>query len=145
LRTRVAATVVGLVLSTVLVATSSSGASFSGTTANAGNSAAADQLSAPSGLTATASTVACRISLSWTATSSTWATGHHVYRTGSTSGPYNLIATVTPRTTTTYADESTALKVGLNYYYQVRAYHGSWLSPWSNTAGATAPASCLGG
>lgn len=134
----------GLLLSALMVL-QASGARMSGTTANAGNSYSATSLSAATGLSATPDTIQCKITLSWTASPTTWASGHNVYRSTSSGGSFNLIATVSPRTTTTYADTDAALKTGLNYYYQVRAYYTgtTWLSPWSNMTSAAAPAACL--
>jgi len=139
-----AAGVSGLLLSTFMVL-QASGARMGGSTANTGNSASAGQLAAPSGLSASADTLICRITLSWTASSTTWASGHKVYRSTSSGGPFALIATVSPRTTTTYADTDAALRAGVNYYYQIRAYYSTttWLSAWSNTASAAGPAPCL--
>lgn len=139
-----AAVVFGLLVSTFMVL-QASGARMSGNTTNAGNSAGADALAAPSGLSASPQTLVCRINLSWTATSTTWASGHKVYRSTSSGGPFALIATVSPRTTTTYADQDATLSAGVTYYYQIRAYYSTttWLSAWSNTASAAGPAPCL--
>lgn len=134
----------GLLLSTLMVL-QASGARMSGSTANTANSFSATSLSAASGLSATADTIQCKITLSWTASPTTWASGHKIYRSTTSGGSFNLIATVNPRTTTTYADTDAALKTGLHYYYQVRAHYTgtTWLSPWSNMASTAAPASCL--
>ena len=82
---------------------------------------ATDTLAPPTALSAVGGTTAV---LSWTATVQTYATGYHVYRAAALAGPYALLATVTPRTTTTYTD---APAVG-TYYYTVRAYYQSWES-----------------
>lgn len=118
---------------------------MSGSTANTGNSATAGQLAAATGLSASSDTLICRITLSWTATSTTWASGHKAYRSTSAGGPFALIATVSPRTTTTYADQDAALRAGVTYYYQIRAYYSTttWLSAASNTANAAGSAPCL--
>lgn len=143
-RAWLAAAVVGLLLSTLWVL-QASGANFGASTANAGNSATAATITAPTGVSATASAVACRINVTWTMTSTTWASGYHVYRSGSSGGPFNYVGTTLGRANQAYNDESATLKAALNYYYQVRAYYGTWLSPWSNTASATGPALCGGG
>lgn len=106
----------------VFADTSSSSASF-GT----------DTLSPPSGLSATGGTSG---SLSWTATPKTWATGYHVYRATALAGPYSQIATVTPRSSTTYADSPAAG----TYWYIVRAYYQSWESVGAGPASATVSA-----
>ena len=67
--------------------------------------------------------------LTWTATVDTRATGYRVLRSTVSGGPYSLVATVTPRTTTTYVD----VVVGLGTrYYVLQAYYGSWTSVNSN-------------
>ena len=82
---------------------------------------ATDTLTPPTALSAAGGTTAM---LTWTATVRTYATGYHVYRATALAGPYTLLATVTPRTTTMYTD---APAVG-TYYYTVRAYYQSWES-----------------
>jgi hypothetical protein len=67
--------------------------------------------------------------LTWTATVDTRATGYLVFRSTTSGGPYALVATVTPRTTTTYTD----VVVGLGTrYYVLQSYYGSWTSANSN-------------
>lgn len=142
--TRTAATVLGLLLSTFLVM-SASDARFTSATANTGNSASAATMAAPTGVSASASAVACRINVTWTMTTTTWATGYKVYRSGSTAGPFSLVGTTVGRMNQAYNDESASLKAAIDYYYQVRSYYGNWLSPWSNSASATGPVVCGGG
>ncbi|MCH7585701.1 MAG: hypothetical protein IH941_11200 [Acidobacteria bacterium] len=83
----------GLLLSGTLSA-------FSSLTDNAGNLAAAPALNPPTDPTAPCGT---SITLDWTATPDTYATGHRVFRATSPGGPYSQIAEVTPRTTTSTA------------------------------------------
>lgn len=67
--------------------------------------------------------------LTWTATVDTRATGYIVLRSTVSGGPYTQIATVTPRTTTTYVD----VVVGLGTrYYVLQSYYESWTSVNSN-------------
>ena len=58
-------------------------------------------LAAPTGLGAAGGT---NIVLTWTATTSTFATGYNVLRSSTSGGPYTQIAQVTPSTATTYTD-----------------------------------------
>jgi hypothetical protein len=104
---------------------------------NGSNAFTADTLNAPTGLTATGGS---SISLSWTATSDTYASGYHVLRSTTSGGSYTQIAQVTPRTTTTYVDSPGAG----GYYYVVRAYYQNWESVDSNqaAAGDTGLANC---
>ena len=89
-----------------------------------------DTLDPPSGLMAAGG---ASITLNWTATADTYATGHRVYRSTSSGGPYGQIAEVTPRTTTTYIDNPAAG----TYFYVTRAFHQNWESMDSNEASAT--------
>ena len=62
--------------------------------------------------------------VSWVATTDTYASGHRVFRAASSGGPFTQIAQVTPRTTTTYADSPGPG----TFYYVVRSYFQSWES-----------------
>lgn len=96
---------------------------------NGSNAFNADTLNPAASLSATGG---ASISLSWTATSDTYASGHHVLRSSTSDGSYTQIAQVTPRTTTTYVDSPGAG----TYYYVVRAYYQNWESVDSNEATA---------
>jgi len=124
------------------MALQSTSAAMRGTTTTGGSQWTADQLSPASNLSVTPGAV-CVMYLSWTATPSTWATGHKVYRTANLANGYSLVATVVGRTTTTYNDTDSSMKFGLRYYYVVRAYRGAWLSADSNSVNALAPAACV--
>jgi hypothetical protein len=69
------------------------------------------------------------VTLTWTATVDARATGYQVLRSTTSGGPYTQIATVNPRTTTTYID--LPLVPG-TYHYVLRTYFGSWTSVNSN-------------
>lgn len=73
--------------------------------------------------------------LTWTATPDTYATGHEVWRSTTSGSGYALVATVTPRTTTTWTD--TTVSPLTTYYYVVRAVANSWSSTFSNQVQAT--------
>ena len=96
---------------------------------NGSNAFDADTLNPAASLNATGG---ASISLSWTATSDTYASGYHVLRSTTSGSGYAQIAQVTPRTTTTYIDSPS---VG-TYYYVVRAYYQNWESVNSNEATA---------
>jgi hypothetical protein len=99
-------------------------------------------LAAPTGLTATAGCVglaAAKVTLGWTATASTFATGYDVYRAVG-AGPSTFLASVSPRTTVAYVDTSVALLT--SYTYTVKTRFASW-SKASVTASATTAAVCL--
>ncbi len=116
----------------LLLGIPTAGAFVTNPTSNDANSFTADILAPPTGLTAACGTT---ITLDWTATVDTYATGHRVFRATTPGGPYSQIAQITPRTTVTYDDTPAAG----TYYYVVRAYYLSWESVDSNEVeGATA-------
>ncbi|MCP4303970.1 MAG: hypothetical protein GY788_03630 [bacterium] len=102
-------------------------ASFSNGTSNDTNSFEADILAPATGLGASCGAT---VALDWTATVDMYATGHRVFRSTTSGGPYSQIAEVTPRTTVTYGDTPAA---GI-YYYVVRAYYLGWESSESGEA-----------
>ena len=114
-----------------------SSASFTATTDNTTNSFGGDTLDPPTSVTATGTGP---VTIDWTATADTYATGHRVFRSTSTGGPYTQIATTTPRTTTSYIDNPASG----TYYYVVRAYHQGWESADSNEVTATVSAFVAG-
>jgi hypothetical protein len=87
-------------------------------------------LNPPTGLAAAAALL-LRVNLSWTATTDPRATGYQVLRGTANGGPYSQVATVTPKTATSYQD--TVPLPGI-YYYVLRTYYDSWTSSNSNQA-----------
>ena len=104
---------------------------FSDTKAVGGNAFITDTLDPPTGLSTTGGSC---ISLEWTATADTYASGHRVLRGTTTGGPYTQISEVTPRATTTYADSP----ADGTYYYVLRSFFQNWESGNSGEATATA-------
>lgn len=92
-----------------------------------------DTLHPPTSLSATRSGLG--VSLTWTATVDPRATGYQVLRSTTNGGPYTQIATVTPRTTTSYLNSP--VLPGM-YYYVLQTYFGSWTSGNSNQASVLA-------
>ncbi len=122
----------GLVSLAVLLAaavTQSSLSLFTDIFNNGSNAFSSDTLDPPTGLGATGG---ASISLNWTATPDTYASGHRVFRSSTSGSGYTQIAQVTPRTTTTYVDSPGAG----TYYYVLRAYYQNWESVDSNEATA---------
>jgi len=82
---------------------------------------------------------AATVTLSWTATTSGWASGTQILRSSTSGGPYTQIAQITGLSTTTYNDTP---GTG-NYYYVVRGYYNgngaNWTSPNSNEAADNKP------
>lgn len=121
--------------SAVLAVSASVGASlaaFRSIAQNTGSSLQTDALAAPANLTATNGST---VSLSWTASPSTWASGYRVYRATTSGGPYSPIADVVGQATTSYNDTPG----GGTFYYLVRAYYAgsSWVSPETNEVSAS--------
>jgi hypothetical protein len=102
------------------------------------------QLAAPTGLSATGGCSTGipklpRVTLSWTATTSTFATGYDVYRAVG-GGTQTLLTTLSPRTVASYVDS--AVIVATSYTYSVRTRYALW-SKASSNASATTPVVCL--
>lgn len=100
----------------------------------------ADTLNPPTnlqctGLPSCTVTFLTKPTLTWTATPDTYATGHEVWRSTTSGSGYALVASVTPRTTTTWTDTTVAPLT--TYYYVVRAVANSWTSTFSNQVQAT--------
>jgi hypothetical protein len=87
-----------------------------------------ETLDPPTNLDATA-TLGLIVTLTWTPTVDTRATGYEVLRSTTSGGPYTQVGTATPRTATTFDD--VPLVPG-TYYYVLRTYYGSWTSANSN-------------
>lgn len=92
--------------------------------ATATSTMSTDTLAAPSNLTSGLCLLGS-VTLSWTATPSTWADGYEI-RWGTTSGgPYTTGSTTSVLPTTTV----TGLSILTTYHFVVRAYDGAWRSP----------------
>jgi len=93
-----------------------------------------ETLDPPTSLSAAAALL-LRVNLSWTATVDIRATGYQVYRGTANGGPYSLITTISPGTTTTYQD---TVPLPGQYYYVLKTSFGSWTSVNSNQASVLA-------
>ena len=118
-----------------LVALPRAGASFTALTDNIGNAFSSDTLEPPTALTATSTT---DVTLDWTATGDTYASGHRIYRATNPGGPYVQIAEITPRTTVSYVDDPPPG----TYFYIARAFFASWESGDSNEDTGGTPFAC---
>lgn len=93
-----------------------------GSTVSVGSNAfTTTTLAAPTGPAATGGT---NVVLTWTATTSTFATGYNILRSSTNGGPYSQLVQVTPRTTVTYTDNASAG----TYYYVLQSYFQNWIS-----------------
>ena len=89
-----------------------------------------DTLDPPTSLGATGGS---SVALSWTATVDTYASGYDVLRGTASGGPYSVVNSVSPRTTTSTSDVPS---VAGTYYYVLRSVFQSWTSVNSNQASA---------
>jgi hypothetical protein len=88
-----------------------------------------------SGLPSCTVTFLTKPTMTWTATPDTYATGYQVWRSTTSGSGYTQVASVTPRTTTTWTD--TAVSPLTTYYYVVRAVANSWTSAFTSQVQAT--------
>ncbi|HXC44987.1 MAG TPA: hypothetical protein VNU24_00160 [Solirubrobacteraceae bacterium] len=65
------------------------------------------------------------VEVTWSATSSSYATSYTVERATASAGPYTSLANV-PIAETSYTDQSSALANSTTYYYRVSATYRSW-------------------
>ena len=107
--------------------------------------ARSDTLTAPTSVTAVG---ACQsivlgpyVTINWTATNSSFASGYNIRRSATSGGTYTQVGTVNGRTTTSFTD--TSVSSNTTYYYVVQAKHLNWTSNVSNEATALTPLLCL--
>jgi hypothetical protein len=134
-----AASILALVSAVMLMLTVSTGATFTAPTANPSNQIATATLVAPTGVSAPVQSNGGTVRVMWTATSSTWATGHRIYRSTSAAGPFTLIQQIAGRTTLTYDDVP---GVG-TFFYVVKGYYDANGANWSSVDSAQATAKPL--
>jgi hypothetical protein len=91
-------------------------------------------LKPPTGVSATGGSA---VALSWTASTSTGATGYKIERSTTLAGVYTQIGTATPLSATSYLDSPAAG----TYWYRLSTYIGSWTSPTTTPVSATVAAS----
>lgn len=102
---------------------------FSNTAAGGPFTVATGTLAAPG--KAAAAQVSCRsnrspeIEVSWSATSSTYASAYTVERATVSTGPYASVSSV-PVGETSYLDKSASLAFSTTYYYRVSVAYRSW-------------------
>ena len=94
---------------------------------------AADTLAPPTGLSASGGAT---VSLTWTPSVDTYATGYAIYRSATSGSGYVLVSTATPGTAASKTDSPGAG----TWYYVVRTTVGSWDSVDSNQATAVVTA-----
>ena len=81
------------------------------------------------------------IEVSWSATSSSYASTYTVERATAGSGPYTSVSSV-PIGETTYIDKSASLTYSTTYYYRVSAVYRSWTAASTAASVKTSSKSC---
>jgi hypothetical protein len=119
--------VLGVVALTVAIPVSLAG--FVDTASSTGSFTAAT-LAPPTGVSATGGST---VTLSWTASTSTGATGYVVERATALAGPYGQIGTATPISATSFPDNPAAG----TYWYRLSTYVGNWRSATTSPVSAT--------
>ena len=120
--------ILALVSAVLLMLTLTSAATFTAPTTNPSNQLATATLAAPTGVSAIVQSNGGTVRVAWTATSSTWASGHRVFRAPSSGGPYSQIQQIAGRATVTYDDVP---GVG-TFYYVVRGYYDANGANWES-------------
>jgi hypothetical protein len=82
------------------------------------------------------------IEVSWSATSSTWASTYTVERATASAGPYTSVASVAINKTS-YTDKSGSLGYSTTYYYRVAAVYESWSATSTAASVKTLNSLCL--
>ena len=144
MRTRLAVASAMIVAAIIGASAGATGARFTDGGGVNSNSFSSATLQPPTGLGAAAACVGlgnAKITLTWTATTSTFADGYDVYRGTASGGPYSNIAHVTGRTTVSYVN--TGLTTNKTYYYVLQSTAYGWTSANSGQASATTPLICL--
>jgi len=131
--------ILALVSAVLLMLTLTSVATFTAPTANPSNQLATATLAAPTGVSATVQSNGGTVRVTWTATSSTWASGHRVFRGTNSGGPYSQIQQIAGRATVTYDDVP---GVG-TFYYVVRGYYNANGANWESVNSGQASAKPL--
>jgi hypothetical protein len=131
--------ILALVSAAFLMLTLTSSATFTAPTANPSNQLATATLSAPTGVSAIVQSNGGTVRVAWTATSSTWASGHRVFRATNAGGPFSQIQQITGRTTVIYDDVP---GVG-TFFYVVRGYYDTNGANWESVNSAQASAKPL--
>lgn len=106
-----------------------------------GNTFSTATLASPTGHSAEAScSGGLKVTLTWTASTSSFADGYDAYRSTADGGPYTSIAHVSGRTTAAYSDDGVTLST--TYFYVLQSTANNWTSLNSTQASASTPASC---
>ncbi len=136
--------VLGIVLAVALASASISAATFSIAAGGGSMAISSATLLAPTGVGAVQTNcknnAASKVTVSWTATSSTFATGYTIQRATVSAGPYATVGTVAFGTNSFL--NSTGLAYSTTYYYQVLSTYRSWTATSSTVSVKTKSRFC---
>lgn len=82
------------------------------------------------------------IEISWSATSSSYATSYTVERATASAGPYTALTSIALGGATSYTDTSGSLGYSTTYYYRVAVVFHSWSATSATTSIRTLSKSC---
>ncbi|MHB8668961.1 MAG: hypothetical protein ACYDAD_00115 [Acidimicrobiales bacterium] len=86
-----------------------------------------------------------QVKVSWTPTTSTFADGYQILRSGTVGGPYSLVTTVAGQPSTSGVDRSGTLQFSQTYFYVVQAAKATnWTSPNSTEVTYNSPSLLCG-
>ena len=117
-----------LVSASLLMLSMTTGAGFTAPTTNPSNQLGTATLAAPTSPSATVQSNGGTVRVAWTATTSSWASGHRVYRGTSSGGPYVLVQQLAGLASVTFDDTP---GVGI-FYYVVRGYYNANGANWES-------------
>lgn len=141
---RIAASVVACVTMST-ANTTSAAAQWSATTTLSTDSHALT-LAPPSALSASVGCLAVvllpRVTLTWTASPSTFTAGYDILRSTVSGGPYTQVGSASGGATTTFTD-SASLGLNITYYYVIRGRRSNWISAQTAQISAKTPLICL--
>jgi fibronectin type 3 domain-containing protein len=143
---RYSSAIVALVMTVTLASAPVALAVFGHTATGGPLTLASATLAAPGSVKA--AQVGCRtnktpeIEVSWSATSSTYATSYTVERATTGSGPYTSVASV-PIGETSSTDKSASLGYSTTYYYRVTTVFHSWSTSSTSASVKTLSKYCL--
>ena len=143
MRGLVAAIVVCLI---ALTTTDPAAAQWSGTTALFNAPSQSQTLAPPTSLSASTGCVLVvlipRVTLTWTASTSTFTASYDILRSTVSGGPYTQVGSAAGAATTTFTD-SASLGLNITYFYVVRARLTNWVSTSTAQVSAKTPVVCL--
>lgn len=117
----------------IVLARSSTGATFTDQATSTGNTFASATMAPPTGLSASLGVDGETVTLHWTATLTSFAPGYDEGR-GTATGTYGTHTSISPASTTTTSDipPRPANTVTPSYYYALRSVYQNWVSGYSN-------------